>query len=342
MEDMGLTMRLFHKNHIPYPEIWNTMLDKMCRYVADCTGDYGEVVEFGDNDEGKILDLQGGLDYYPYVLGLFSYILPARYANEKDIRCENLKWIFDSDETEEACRKAVYHPPLSACYREGGNTILRSEDRKILIGIDHAELGFGSIAAHGHADALSFQMFVEGQPVFVDPGTYIYHCDIKSRNAFRKTENHNTVCIDGRDQSEMLGPFLWGRRTECRLLEFSANDTEIVLKASHDGYGSAIHTRKIGFNKKNKIVISDTLSENVKGTFILVLAPDVTARKAGDNCVFLRCGAKEIALEFRGSEIHICSIEKTGYSNCYGKREETQKIKVTFIKNIFTSICIGD
>lgn len=44
--------------------------------------------------------------------------------------------------------------PISdaCCFKEGGNTFLRDGQDRVLIGIDHAALGFGSIAAHGHAD----------------------------------------------------------------------------------------------------------------------------------------------------------------------------------------------
>ncbi len=40
---------------------------------------------------------------------------------------------------------------------------------------DAAPLGFLSIAAHGHADALSFILHVDGSPILVDPGTFMYH-----------------------------------------------------------------------------------------------------------------------------------------------------------------------
>lgn len=337
MEAMGLFMRLMKKNNMECPDLWHTMLQKMCCYVADCIGNYGEVIEFGDNDEGKILDLQGGVDYYPYVLGLFSYLLPMRYTSEKNMQCENLRWLFGSGEADAACKKAAYHPPESACYREGGNTILRSENGKILIGIDHAALGFGSIAAHGHADALSFQMYAEGQPIFVDPGTFIYHCDLRSRNEFRRTENHNTVCVGGRDQSEMLGPFLWGRKAECKLLEFSENNRGILLKACHNGYGPVIHTRKILFDKKNKLEISDTISEQGKGTFILVLAPGSVIRENGQNFFSVQCGLKTFSIKFQGSETPV-SIEKMYYSGKYGEREKTQKMKVKFMEKLITTI----
>lgn len=73
---------------------------------------------------------------------------------------ENLNWLFSTEDCNIALSKSLYQVPLDACYKCGGNTILRSRDHRILIGIDHAALGFGTIAAHGHADALSFQMYV--------------------------------------------------------------------------------------------------------------------------------------------------------------------------------------
>ena len=156
----------------------------------------------------------------------------------------NLNWLFSTEDCNIVLSKSLYQVPLDACYKCGGNTILRSHDHRILIGIDHAALGFGTIAAHGHADALSFQMYVNGLPVFIDPGTYIYHCDTESRNAYRKTENHNTVCINGRDQSEMLGAFLWGKRAESQLISHSNAQGKIELTASHDGYSPAKHMRR--------------------------------------------------------------------------------------------------
>jgi hypothetical protein len=40
---------------------------------------------------------------------------------------------------------------------------------------DHGPLGFLSVAAHGHADALSLEVRCGGVDVLADPGTYCYH-----------------------------------------------------------------------------------------------------------------------------------------------------------------------
>lgn len=63
-----------------------------------------------------------------------------------------------------------------------------------------------------------------------------------------KIEDHNTVCINGRDQSEMLGAFLWGKRAESQLISHSNAQGKIELTASHDGYSPAKHIRKYEFD----------------------------------------------------------------------------------------------
>jgi uncharacterized heparinase superfamily protein len=307
--------------------------------MADCMGDYGEVIVFGDDDEGKILDLQGGLKHYQYVLGLFSCMLDKQYTKLHGLKCENLNWLFTNDEYSRALHKPLYYPPVSACYKEGGNTILRSQDHRILIGIDHAALGFGRIAAHGHADALSFQMFVDGQPVFVDPGTYIYHCDQESRNAFRKTENHSTVCVDGKDQSEMLGAFLWGKRAECELLAFEDNENYVVVKARHNGYGALIHSRSFRFDKACKLEITDILSNQSKGVAFFVVAPEFQIEKLEEKRLMIVCGTQKILMSFEGYDITI-DYRNIDYSDTYGLISKTKKISVQFTERVQTKIWV--
>lgn len=319
MEAVGLLMRLFQKNDISIPASWYMWLFKMSEYLATCIGKHGEVIEFGDNDEGKILDLCGGFNHYQYVLGLMSCLLDEGYIDVREC-CENIKWLFTEEERADACKKDIFIPKKSACFREGGNTILRSNDENILIGIDHAALGFGSIAAHGHADALSFQMYIDGQPIFVDPGTYIYHCDIENRNAFRRTENHNTVCIEGKDQSKMLGAFLWGKRAECGLLQFYDGNDKVMILASHNGYAPVIHKRSFTFNKNNEFEITDELSDKRDVSVNFILSPGIHPL-IKDNIVTFECGKRKIRLRFQAEHPREVKTINKQYSSRYGTQE---------------------
>ena len=324
MEAMGLMMRLLKKNDIHVPDAWAPMLEKMCTYVADCMGDYGEVIVFGDDDEGKLLDLEGGeIDRYQYVLSVMSCLLSQRYVSSID--SETVRWLFTEEEQDNTMRKERYISPLCCCYKEGGNTILRSTDRRVLLGIDHAALGYGSIAAHGHADALSFQMYVDGEPVFVDPGTYIYHCDLESRNAFRRTENHNTVCVDGKDQSEMLGAFLWGKKAKCKLIDFLEDDNQVVLKAEHNGYAPILHSRCFIFDKNRMIRIQDVVRGDKTKHINFLFAPGTYIHAS--ETVRFQCGEVEGTLEFSGDVQAVEKVTKR-YAAAYGRSEQIQAISV--------------
>jgi hypothetical protein len=50
---------------------------------------------------------------------------------------------------------------------------------------DAGPLGLGGVAAHGHADALSFTLSVAGRQFLIDPGTGTYHGPAKWRHGFR-------------------------------------------------------------------------------------------------------------------------------------------------------------
>ncbi|EEA82112.1 hypothetical protein CLONEX_02040, partial [[Clostridium] nexile DSM 1787] len=48
----------------------------------------------------------------------------------------------------------------------------------------------------------------------------IIMCLKRTRDEFRATKNHNTVCVNDQNQAEILGPFLWGKRYKINNIEF--------------------------------------------------------------------------------------------------------------------------
>jgi len=321
MEAYGLLMLEMQHNKIEIPKLWIKYLSHMSEFLCDCCGDYGETIVFGDNDEGKILDLSGlKYDYYRYVLDLMGVILPQRYSELYTLH-ENLYWIVPQQIIKDSKAKSCYRSPDAKCYKKGGYTLLRSRDHKVLIGIDHAELGFGSLAAHGHADALSFQMFINGEPVFVDPGTYNYHVPKKARDEFRATKNHNTVCGDGKNQSEILGPFLWGKRYRCIDTVFSESKEEIRLKAGIE-YDGNLHVRILTVNKSNELQIS--ICDEIK---LLHKAERISQMfMMGTECTMvdgkIRCGKYAVEL----NSTAVMDTQKAAYSIAYNKVVPTTKL----------------
>lgn len=311
---------------------WLPMLQKEAEFVAHSTWREKTVCEFGDDDEGKIIDLQGGeWHQWEWVLQLASLVTGVRYSIFENV-CENTRWLFAEEEIENIKRQPLYNAFKSRCFETGGNSFLRDMDNRILIGIDHAELGFGSIAAHGHADALSFQMLVDGETVFADPGTYIYHCWIAERDKFRKTINHNTLCVMDNnksfiDQSKMLGAFMWGDRANCRLGDYEIGEEKDVLIAEHDGYKPCIHRRKFEFDKGERVLsIEDEVTEQVDYAITFMLGQNVEPILKTDGNVELRMVSAIIDVHVDGAER--IAIEDAELSPEYGVKVASKAIRV--------------
>ncbi|MCP5519050.1 MAG: alginate lyase family protein [Verrucomicrobiales bacterium] len=60
-----------------------------------------------------------------------------------------------------------------------------------------------------HADLLHVDLWWRGVNVAADPGTYSYNAPPPWKHGFRNTRFHNTVTVDGADQMESAGRFLW-------------------------------------------------------------------------------------------------------------------------------------
>jgi Heparinase II/III-like protein/Heparinase II/III N-terminus len=170
-------------------------------------------------------------------------------------------------------------PPLprsdSVLLPDSGYAVLRSRAGSALARLvfDIGELGFGSLAAHGHADALAVLLDLDGRPVLRDSGTYSY-APADGRDEFRESAAHNTVVVDRASQAEALGPHLWGRRFRPRLEAASLGDSVDYVRASHDGYRShasgAIHTRSVAYLKPDLIVVLDRVRARRECTAQLV------------------------------------------------------------------------
>jgi hypothetical protein len=156
---------------------------------------------------------------------------------------------------------------LPRAFPLGGYYILGSDLQgadEVRLTVDAGPLGYLSLAAHGHADALSFTLSVGGQPVLIDTGTYCYHTEDAWRAHFRGTGAHNTIRVDGEDQSVAGGKFLWLRHANARCLLFEQGRDVQRIVAEHDGYrrlpDPVRHRREIVYrNDSRQVTVNDTL-----------------------------------------------------------------------------------
>lgn len=102
------------------------------------------------------------------------------------------------------------------------------------------------LPAHAQADCLSFELAVDGRRVVVDPGTSTYQPG-RQRAWERSTAAHNTVTVDGADQTEVWGTFRAARLARATLERADDDLDTITVAATHDGYrrlpGRPVHRR---------------------------------------------------------------------------------------------------
>lgn len=202
---------------------------------GDADDGYGLVVDGAGTDRwGSLLAtgdaVFGRLPWWPAVTGT-------------DVRTPLLAALIKP--TEPSARRPAERP---AHFADAGMTILRGP-QEIWCRCDGGPHGFLSIAAHAHADALSVEVRHDGVDVLADPGTYCYHGQPGWRQYFRSTLGHNTLQLDGGDQSVSGGPFLWTRHALSRVL---VADTSGASEggtarwcAEHDGYQGSVHRRRV-------------------------------------------------------------------------------------------------
>jgi hypothetical protein len=248
------------------PVYWRTV-EQMLDYVAALL-EGGRLPMVGDADDGYVIDLGSAPDDPRGLLAvggeLFGRPDFARAAGGPQ---EWAFWVFGR--VVPGGEGAVVQALRSRALADSGYYLLQAGSPAagdaISAVIDCGELGFGALAAHGHADALSLMLRLNGDDILVDPGTYDYFSYKEWRRYYRGTPAHNTVTIDGVDQSEITGPFMWGARATARCLEFTAAERGGVFRGEHDGYARlsdpVIHRRRVELDAAARtLVIGDEIA----------------------------------------------------------------------------------
>jgi hypothetical protein len=270
MDMMLLCALIARANGIALPEELLQRLQRLAEFVAAIMDVDGHVPMIGDADDARMVCMSHEPQWCPYRSLLASCAL---LFGRPDFKCragaldDKTRWLFGpaSQARWDALPEAAAPPRLA--FPEGGYYLLGTrfgEADEVRIVADAAPLGYLSIAAHGHADALAFTLSSQGEEVLIDPGTFAYHTLKTWRDYFKGTRAHNTVCVDDADQSENGGNFMWLRKANSRLLRHEPQAPLQVFEAEHDGYARlsdpVLHRRRIEFDAATRsLCVIDTL-----------------------------------------------------------------------------------
>ena len=250
---------------------FRSRIEAMLEYLASIMDVTGNVPMIGDSDDAITVRLDHRAECCSYRALLATGALLFRRADFKlkaGALDERTRWLIaDADRAFDALDTSRVRLPARQAFPEGGYYVLGCDfetENEIRLVADAGALGYQTIAAHGHADALAFSLSVGGVEFFVDAGTCAYHTNVAWRDYFRGTAAHNTVRVDGVDQSQSGGNFMWVKKARAGCTHWSGDAEQDVFEGWHDGYlrlaDPVLHRRRITLAKRvRRIVIEDTL-----------------------------------------------------------------------------------
>jgi len=291
---------------------------------------------YGDSDDGIAIGMPGSPDVLERLQAVASewlgvVVAPAEPSDDVRLAARLLLHGVPAEGRREAA-SPVPTKAGSFAFADAGlyHMVSRDDGIELTCLADAGDLGYLSIAAHGHADALSFTLSADDEQLLVDPGTYTYHYDAASRAYFRGTLAHNTVTVDAQDQSEATGPFLWTSKARTRVEQWEQTESGAVLAASHDGYARlsdpVTHSRRLVLDGR-RLSIEDRLAGGAvhRVEWRLHVAPHCSVEVNGRSCEIV--GQRHrLLLELDDAlEWGLLTADPRGgwYSCCFNRREPT-------------------
>ena len=243
--------------NLKFPESFDERLLKACEFAMHIHRPDGVIPAFSDSDTGDYSDLLK---------------LAGKIFERKDFLYAATRG-----------REGTAPRTSNTSFKESGYFIQRSgwgagensfTDEGFLM-FDCGRLGDGG---HGHYDLLNIEISANGKPLIVDSGRYTYaeNNDFNWRKYFKGTAVHNTVCVDGKDQTSYRRGKPKGEIAHGKFIErLSLPNLDVLCGAVFSPNYATIHTRKIFFIKNSFWLIHDNLhgAENHKFDLRFHLTP---------------------------------------------------------------------
>lgn len=251
-------IRLAELNGERFGEIVYSRAKKSLEFLYSCTQEEsGYLPNYGANDGALFFPLNNKdyRDFRPQlkalatILGLVGIDAESEdqywYGNEPAI-------IKNSLLQEQGCKS----------YTVGGYFVLREQRSFTFIRCgNHKD-------RPSHADNLHLDLWVNGENVLLDSGTYKYNANPQLVNFFSGTSSHNTVMLGSNDQMKKGGRFIWYYWTQCISGEWIEHDTFYMFRGAIKAFTylgkNIVHTRQVK-KYKGQLVweIHDKLEHNL-------------------------------------------------------------------------------
>jgi hypothetical protein len=273
------------RNGIDIPATYDAVLGRMLDVVA-ALAQAGPPEGFGDDDGGRLWNSRRNrTEHTTDPLALGALIYPREFSAAR--LTEESIWLFGDQAIDRLSRPQMQAVPQSIAFPDGGIYVLAdSQPFAQALAVDAGPQGVGR-SGHGHADALSLRLTMDGRRWLVDSGSNVYISkDPADRDTFRGTGAHNTLRVDGVDQAVAGEPFSWTQIPTTQAENWVVGKSFTYFVGSHDGYtrlaDPVVHRRHVlnigdGMWLVRDVVLGNTEHElEIRWHF----APDLVVRNS--------------------------------------------------------------
>ncbi len=306
-------------------------LERMLDHILFSTTPAGTNPMWGDTDFGRALGLGLTKDFWDFrpLLSTGAVLFrPPKWkfaAGDFDIEAFWLlgtNGLRDWEEIDEELPKET-----SRAFPQAGQYIIRDSWSKntdvAFFRCGVFGLGGEGHCAHAHSDLLSFVLWVNGQPVLVDSGTYKYHGSL--RDYFRLTSAHNAVIVDGQDQAIPQPNFNWREISNAKNIDWSENN---VIGALH--YPDVEFTRNLSHPRPGVWNLNDKFrgTSTHMITWFFNFAPGFAFDFLQDDQILRlsKGGQPFLNLHIPSSNGMNMQLDDAWYAYKYAMKEKTQKL----------------
>lgn len=218
------------------------VLLRLLDYMQAITRPDGTIPLIGDDDGGKLVDLDGQPpdDVRAVFAQAAAWLGSAEFAyaaTEGSAPRAAALWLL-GPRAADRLATLTPRPPngLSRAFRDTGTFVLRDGWGRDAMYVAFDCGPHGAInAGHAHADVLALVASAYGRNLLVDSGTFSYPGP--ERNAFRGAVAHNALLVDGEGSSvPAADAFQWRTTAHGRLLAWVEGPDFTYVEGTHDGF----------------------------------------------------------------------------------------------------------
>jgi hypothetical protein len=279
----------------------------------------GKLPNYGANDGALFFPLTSSdfRDYRPQLNTLHQIITGENLYEQNGIWEEDSFWV-NSNKINLKKYPRLIKQMGCVKFEVGGYYIIR----------DESTMSFIRCGNHkdrpSQADNLHLDLWVKGDNMLVDAGSYKYNTDQKTLKYFMGTESHNTVIIGDYDQMLKGSRFIWYYWTQCYNADLHEIDDYYEFKGKIKAFqninSNIRHTRIV--RKKKKLNHWEIIDE-IEGS----IPNNIEIKQLWHY-------SKEEKLSIQPMSDYESIHQKESFiSNYYGKKIKTNHLEILFGKN---------